>query len=142
MRVDQERIEAFVRDPGTLDGIGDEVAADLESAVITLLIRSSVAAVAGAAILGLLVFRRTREPFIAAGLSLALIMTTAAMARATWRPQALTTPTHSGLLTNATTLIGSATRHRHPIRRLRPVAGEAGHQREQLVRRRANAAGR
>lgn len=109
VRVDQERIEAFVRDPGTLDGIGDEVAADLESAVITLLIRSAVAAVAGAAILGLLVFRRTREPFIAAGLSLALIMTTAGIARATWRPQALTTPTYSGLLTNANTLIGSAT---------------------------------
>lgn len=108
-RVDQERIEAFVRDPSSLDGIGEEVAADLQSAVVTLLIRSAIAAVAGAALLGVLVFRRTREPFIAAGLSLVVILGTAGLARATWRPEALSSPTYSGLLVNAPTLIGSAT---------------------------------
>lgn len=108
-RVDQQRIEAIVRDPTALDGIGEEVAADLQSAIITLLIRSSLAAVAGAAVLGLLVFRRPREPFIAAGLSVAILLTTAGVARVTWRPEALTSPTYSGLLVNANTLIGSAT---------------------------------
>lgn len=108
-RVDPDRIEAIVTDPSALDGIGDEVAADLQSAVVTLLIRSGVAAVIGAATLGLLVFRRTREPFIAAGLSLVLIGGTAGLARVTFRPEALTQPTYTGLLENAPALIGSAT---------------------------------
>ncbi|MDQ3464095.1 MAG: hypothetical protein M3500_05215 [Actinomycetota bacterium] len=108
-RVDQERIEASVRDPSALDGIGDEVAADLEAAIVTLLIRCAVAAIVGAAVLGLLVFRRTRAPFIAAGMSVAILPTTAGIARATWRPEALSSPTYSGLLVNANTLIGSAT---------------------------------
>lgn len=108
-RVDQARIEAIVRDPTALDGIGEEVAADLQSAIITLLIRSGLAAIAGAAVLGLLVFRHPREPFIAAGLSVTILLTTAGIARITWRPEALTSPTYSGLLVNANTLIGSAT---------------------------------
>jgi len=44
-------------------------------------------------VLGLLVFRRTREPFIAAGMSVAILPTTAGIARATWRPEALSSPT-------------------------------------------------
>lgn len=107
--VDQDRIEAIVRDPNALNGIGDEVAADLQSAAITLLVRSGIAAVLGAAILSMLVFRRTREPFIAAGLSVVLLAGTAGLARQTFRPEALTRPTYTGLLENAPALIGSAT---------------------------------
>lgn len=108
-RVDPDRVEAIVRDPTALDGIGDEVAADLQNAVVTLLVRSGIAAVAGAAILSLLVYRRTREPFIAAGLSLVLVAGIAGLARVTFRPEALTRPTYTGLLENAPSLIGSAT---------------------------------
>lgn len=108
-QIDQDQVEALVRDPSALDGIGSQVATDLQSAIVTLLIRTALAAVAGAALLGLLVFRRTREPFIAAALSATMLLATAGIARATWRPEALSSPTYSGLLVNANTLIGSAT---------------------------------
>lgn len=108
-RVDPERVEAIVQDPTALDGIGDEVAADLQAAAVTLLVRSGIAAVVGATVLSLLVYRRTREPFIAAGLSLVLIAGTAGLARVTFRSDALARPTYTGLLENAPALIGSAT---------------------------------
>jgi len=108
-RVDPERVEAIVQDPAALDGIGDEVAADLQAAVVTLLVRSGIAAVVGATVLSLLVYRRIREPFIAAGLSLVLIAGTAGLARVTFRSDALARPTYTGLLENAPALIGSAT---------------------------------
>jgi len=108
-RVDPVRVEAIVLDPSALEGIGDEVAADLQAAAFTLLLRSGVAAVVGAALLSMLVYRRIREPFIAAGLSLVLIAGTAGLARATFRSDALARPTYTGLLENAPALIGSAT---------------------------------
>jgi predicted MPP superfamily phosphohydrolase len=107
-RVDQERARALATDPVRLAGVVDQVTEDLTSAVVRLVWTTAALAVAGAALAGLLVTRRRREPLIAAGITTALLVGTGGLGAATWRPKALSQPTYTGLLVNATSLIGSA----------------------------------
>jgi predicted MPP superfamily phosphohydrolase len=65
-------------------------------------------AVAGAALTSLIVLRRRREAAIAAAVTTVLLVGTGGVGAATWRPEALSQPTYTGLLVNANSLIGSA----------------------------------
>ena len=107
-RVDETRIQALVTDPAKLDDLVDQVSADLQDAVVRLAWTTALAGVGGAALGSLVVYRRWREPLVAAGASLVLLAGTAGLGAATWRPEALSQPTYTGLLVNATSLIGSA----------------------------------
>ncbi|MGY1668970.1 metallophosphoesterase family protein [Geodermatophilus sp. SYSU D00696] len=107
-RVDEARVRALVADPSRVDGLVDRVSADLQDAVVRLAWVSAAAAVGGAALTSLVVLRRRREPLLAAGLSVTLLAGTAGLGALTWRPEALSTPTYTGLLVNATSLIGDA----------------------------------
>ena len=107
-RVDQERATELARDPVRLAGIVDEVAADLRSGVVRLAAITAVGALGGGGLLSWLVLRRRREPLIALGVVTAVLAGTAGLGAATWRPQALSQPTYTGLLVNADSLIGSA----------------------------------
>ncbi|SDP51701.1 Predicted phosphohydrolase, MPP superfamily [Klenkia soli] len=107
-RVDQLRAQALATDPGQLDGVVDRVSADLRDAVTELAWRTAAAGLGGAALFSLVALRRRREPLIAVGLSTALLAGTAGLGAATWRPEALSQPTYTGLLVNANSLIGSA----------------------------------
>jgi predicted MPP superfamily phosphohydrolase len=107
-RVDEIRASALATDPARLDGVVDQVSADLRSAVERLAVLTALAAVAGATASSLLVFRRRREVLLALGVSTALVAGTGGLAAATWRPEALSQPTYTGLLVNANSLIGSA----------------------------------
>ncbi len=107
-RVDELRAQALASDPKLLNGVVDQVAIDLRSAVVELAWTTAVAALGGAAVLSLLALRRWRESVIAVGLSTAMLLGTAGLGAATWRPEALSQPTYTGLLVNATSLIGSA----------------------------------
>ncbi|GAB3361261.1 metallophosphoesterase [Modestobacter lapidis] len=107
-RVDEVRALTLANDPARLDSIVDTVSADLRAAVERLAWTTGAAALGGAALTSLVVLRRRREPLIALGLSAALVTGTAGLGAATWRPEALSQPTYTGLLVNATSLIGSA----------------------------------
>ncbi|MCV2490314.1 metallophosphoesterase [Geodermatophilus sp. YIM 151500] len=107
-RIDEVRVQSLVSSPAALDRVVDEVSADLRSAVVRLVWTTTGAAVLGAAGAALLLTRRRREPAIAAGLSVVLLAGTAGIGAATWRPEALSQPTYTGLLVNANSLIGSA----------------------------------
>ncbi|MGY1713103.1 metallophosphoesterase [Geodermatophilus sp. SYSU D01106] len=107
-RVDETRIQALVSDPARVDGLVDRVSADLQDAVTRLAWTTALAGVGGAALGSLVVYRRWREPLVAAGASVVLLAGTAGLGAATWRPEALSQPTYTGLLVNATSLIGSA----------------------------------
>jgi predicted MPP superfamily phosphohydrolase len=107
-RVDELRATQLATDPARLDGVVDQVSADLRDAVERVAWLTALAAVGGATAASSLVLRRRREPLIALGLSTALVATTGGLAAATWRPEALSQPTYTGLLVNATSLIGSA----------------------------------
>ena len=107
-RVDQDRARALATDPVRLAGVVDQVSADLHAAVVRLAWTTAGVAIAGAALTSLIVLRRRRESVIAAGVTTVLLLGTAGLGAATWRPEALSQPTYTGLLVNANSLIGSA----------------------------------
>ncbi|WP_448615348.1 metallophosphoesterase family protein [Modestobacter sp. URMC 112] len=107
-RVDEVRALDLARDPAQLDGVVDTVSADLRAAVERLAWTTGAAALGGAALASLLVLRRWREPLIALGVATGLVAGSAGLGALTWRPQALSQPTYTGLLVNANSLIGSA----------------------------------
>ena len=107
-RVDEIRATQLATDPARLDGAVDQVSADLRDAVERVAWLTALAAVGGATAASLLVLRRRREPLIALALSTALVAVTGGVTAATWRPDALSQPTYTGLLVNAHSLIGSA----------------------------------
>jgi predicted phosphodiesterase len=107
-RVDQARAEALANDPVRLAGVVDRVTDDLQDAVVKLVVITVLAALAGAALVSWVVLRRWREPAIAAGVTGALLLGIGGVGVGTWRPEALSSPTYTGLLVNANSLIGSA----------------------------------
>ncbi|HEY0127430.1 MAG TPA: metallophosphoesterase [Blastococcus sp.] len=107
-RVDQERARALATDPVRLAGVVDQVSSDLRSAVVRLAWTTAGLAIAGAALTSLVITRRGKEPLIAAGITTVLLLGAGGLGAATWRPEALSQPTYTGLLVNATSLIGSA----------------------------------
>jgi predicted MPP superfamily phosphohydrolase len=107
-RVDPERARALASDPVRLAGVVNEVSDDLRSALVRLALVTAGVAIAGAAVASLITLRRWREPAIAAGVTTVLLLGTAGLGAATWRPEALSQPTYTGLLVNANSLIGNA----------------------------------
>jgi hypothetical protein len=107
-RVDQERAQRLATDPVRLAGVVDRVSADLRDAVVELVWQTAIFALAGAAATTWAVLHRRREPLIAVGITGVLLIGTAGVGAATWRPEALSQPTYTGLLVNANSLIGSA----------------------------------
>jgi predicted MPP superfamily phosphohydrolase len=106
--VDQVRAQALAEDPVRLAGVVDRVTEDLQGAVLKLVVITVVVALAGATLVAWVVLRRRREPLIAAGLTGALLLGIGGIGATTWRPEAMSTPTYTGLLVNANSLIGSA----------------------------------
>lgn len=95
-------------DPASLDGVGARVQHDLGAALRLLVLRCLLAAAVGAAVLGLLVFRRWRPTLAAVCVGLTVVGAGGAAARLTWRPGALAEPQYSGLLASAPAAIGDA----------------------------------
>jgi predicted phosphodiesterase len=107
-RIDQVRAQSLAAHPAWVTRIVDEVSVDLQSAVVRLIWTTAGAAVLGATVTSLLLLRRRREPLIAAGMTVALVAATGGLGALTWRPEALSQPTYTGLLVNANSLIGNA----------------------------------
>jgi predicted phosphodiesterase len=107
-RVDQDRAQQLASDPVRLAGVVDQVTEDLQSAVVRLVWTTAGLALAGATLASLVITRRRREPLIAAGITTVLLLGVGGLGAATWRPQAISQPTYTGLLVNANSVIGSA----------------------------------
>jgi predicted MPP superfamily phosphohydrolase len=108
-RIDQVRAQELASHPNAVDQVVDQVSGDLQSAVVRLVWVTAGAALLGATVTSLLLLRRWREPFIAAGTTVVVLAATGGLGALTWRPEALSSPTYTGLLVNANSLIGSAT---------------------------------
>ena len=107
-RVDQDRARALANDPVRLAGVVDQVSDDLRGAVVRLAWTTAGVAIAGAALTSFVVLRRRRSRSSPPGSPRVLLLGTAGLGAATWRPEALSAPTYTGLLVNANSLIGSA----------------------------------
>lgn len=107
-RVRPEALERIIADPQVLSGLSDRVAADLRDGLANLVMKSAMSAVVGAALLGLVVFRRpSRAGWSVLTCCLVIVMATGGMA-ATFKPHALAEPRYTGLLVNAPSVVGSA----------------------------------
>lgn len=104
----QDEAERLVRDPSQIAGVGAQADRDVRGAVGVLALRAGIAALLGALLLGLLVFRSLRRALWSAAIALVLVASTAGVAALSWDPEALREPTYSGLLTNAPAIVGDA----------------------------------
>lgn len=109
VRINEGDARRIFANPRAVNGLGERVTTDLRDAVAIVAVRSVLAAVAGAGLLGLLVFRRRwRLVLAAAGVSLGAMTVGGAAAAATWDPEAITQPEYEGLLASAPSVVGDA----------------------------------
>ncbi|MFP5220210.1 MAG: metallophosphoesterase [Actinomycetes bacterium] len=105
LRADAAR--EVVANPASLRNLGAEVQTDLRAGVGELVLRTVLVTVAGATVLGLLVFRRQWGRVAAcAGTGLGLLAVTGGIAAITYDDRALAQPRYSGLLASAPAAVG------------------------------------
>lgn len=107
-QLDQQRAAALVDHPERLRGLQDDITSDVQDGTASLALRSAVAVVAGAAALGLAVYRSPRRALTSGGLALTLLAVSGGTAYATWNPDSVLEPKFSGLLASAPSVVGSA----------------------------------
>ncbi|ANS66284.1 integral membrane protein [Streptomyces lincolnensis] len=107
-QLDPVRSQALVDHPERLSGLQDEVTRDVGHGTLDLAVRSCVAVVSGATVLGLAVYRRPRRALACGGLALTLLAASGGTAYATWNPGSVLEPRFSGLLSSAPSLVGNA----------------------------------
>ena len=101
-----EAARSIATNPTSLRGLGADVNADLRTGVRDVVVRTAVVTVAGAAALGLLVFRRLRRTLAAAASGLAALLSLAAATALTADERALAEPRFTGLLASAPGAVG------------------------------------
>lgn len=97
----------LVNNPAELASLGDQVRDDLNSALLTLVLRTFAVSIAGAVGLGYLVFRARRESALAGAASVAVLLASSGLAVATFNERALSEPQYTGLLASAPEAVGS-----------------------------------
>ena len=108
-RINEADARRIFSNPAAVSGLGDAVASDLADGVRLIVVRATLAAVAGALLLGVMVFRRRwRLAVLSGGVSLAVVLTGAGIAAATWNPKAINEPAYDGLLASAPAVVGDA----------------------------------
>lgn len=107
-RLDAAAARQIVDDPTLLSGFSRGVTQDVRRALLRVALTTVAASLAGAALLGLLVYRSWRRALACAAISLGLVAGSVGTAALTLRRDALAEPTYSGLLASAPTVIGSA----------------------------------
>jgi predicted MPP superfamily phosphohydrolase len=109
-RLDADRAGSLLDRPERISGLRESVIRDVRSGTMDLAVRSCVAVVVGATVLGLTVYRCPRRALVAGGLALALLVGSGVTAFATWNSKSVLEPKFSGLLAGAPSLVGDARR--------------------------------
>jgi len=108
-RINTADARQIFNDPASLNGLPERVVADVRAGVLRLALRAGLAAVAGALLLGALVFRRRlRRALVAGGVAVGVVLASGGAAAATWNPEAINEPTYDGLLAIAPSVVGDA----------------------------------
>ena len=102
----EQAARAIAADPESLQGLGAEVDEDLRAGLRELLLRTALVTVAGAAALGMLVFRRWRSALICATAGVAALTAMGTATALTLNERALAEPRYTGLLASAPTAVG------------------------------------
>ena len=108
-RINTNDARQIFNDPASVHGLPERVATDVRAGVIGLALKAALASVAGALLLGALVFRRRlRRAFVAGAVAAGLVLASGGAAAATFNPEAINEPTYDGLLAIAPTVVGDA----------------------------------
>ena len=107
LQVDQEKATDYVNGTKSLDELTAAVESDLQSTLVTLVVKTAIGAIIGGIVVSILLFRRWRDSFVAAGTSLALIVATGLVGYLTFDGKSFQQPTYTGLLTQAPAIVGN-----------------------------------
>lgn len=112
--VDIDGVQALelAKDNSKLGELEQGISGQIENAAVWLVVKTALFAIGGAAFVALLAFfRRWREPFVAAGVALVLLVGSAGLGWATYRPEELSEFTIKGAVAQAPSLVsGLATK--------------------------------
>jgi len=107
-QLDPGETQRLVADPRRIEQAGEDAVTDAEDAVAALALRTTGAAVLGALLLGLVVFRRVRQAVLSGLVALALVLAGGAAAVLTFSPESIREPRYEGLLVQAPAVVGDA----------------------------------
>lgn len=96
----------IVENPFLIESLGDQVTRDVSEGMRRLAIKSALAGMLGTVVLTAVVYRRVRPVLAAVAMTTVALGATAAYGRASFREDALATPTYNGLLSLAPAAIG------------------------------------
>jgi predicted MPP superfamily phosphohydrolase len=105
--IDTANAQKLVSDPSLIHGLEKTVTRDVGVALVKLIIRSTLAALVGAAVLTFVVTRRWRASVAAMLVVGVATLASAGVAFETWNSNALAEPKYSGLLSRAPTVVGN-----------------------------------
>ncbi|MFC4565016.1 metallophosphoesterase [Nocardiopsis mangrovi] len=100
--------EEMFENPEAIDLMAERIGAEVRSGVIRLFAQAAVAAVLGAALVALVVFRSWRRAGWSALTALLTLAAAGGVTVATFNPGAISEPRYSGLLAGAPQVVGSA----------------------------------
>lgn len=110
-------------DPEEINRMAAGIGQDLRDGVVALVVRSLVAAVLGAFLTGLVLFRDLHRALAGGAVSLGALVVSGAVAAATFNPGAIAEPRYAGLIAGAPQIVGGA----------EEVVGRFGQYQEQLA---------
>lgn len=105
--VEPAALEQIMANPASLNGLEEQLTADLDNALRTAAIRTLVVAIIGAAIIGGLVFRNVRRALLAGAVALGAIVASYGLALLTFDRTAIQEPRFTGLISTAPRLVGT-----------------------------------
>lgn len=100
--------EEMFANPDAINRMASGIGDDLRAGVTALFVRSAVVAVAGAALVGLVLLRSWRRAAGSVLTAATALAATGALAVATFNPSAIAEPRYTGLLAGAPQVVGSA----------------------------------
>ncbi|MGH3315582.1 MAG: metallophosphoesterase family protein, partial [Nocardioidaceae bacterium] len=106
--IDAVKARKIASNPARLAGLEERAVSEIRSGVIDLFVRTTIAAVLGAAGVALLVVRKVRAAVVAAVVALGATGGGYYAAWSTWNPTAIQEPRFSGLLSSAPAVVGNA----------------------------------
>jgi predicted MPP superfamily phosphohydrolase len=106
--LDEQRTRELINDPKQIDAASDDAATDIAAAVKELAFNATLAAITGALLLGLVVFRNVRRAAFTALTAFGVVVAVVGTSVATYTPESIREPRYEGLLTNVPAVIGDA----------------------------------
>src|SRR5690349_13960703 len=123
-RLRPERAKTLIEDPAAFDRLSDTIGGDVRHAFIVMAVKATVAALACAALAGLLIFRSWRGVLWPTVSAFSGLLVVGLIGGLTFNPESVAEPRFTGILASAPQVVGDA----------KTIVSRIGAYREQLAR--------